>query len=117
MDLSRISGSLTTGDVCSFKLSAANFSAFNSIELRFNKLNNVEANIFSGGKGFQNMTNSTSINNTESNGRLTFPADTDLYIVFTNIDSTSTTSQSSFGFNYILNIPDQGTSNSSDTNS
>eukprot|EP00347_Sterkiella_histriomuscorum_P010350 403376641 len=120
LQYNRAAGSMTTGDVCGFRLTASNTSAANTIIITFKTLSGAQAFLYSGGSTYETATKQQLVDLNSNGGRYEFQGNTQVYAIITTTLTGYTTA--SYEFNYTLNIGQvtqpttNGTSNSTNTN-
>eukprot|EP00347_Sterkiella_histriomuscorum_P011349 403372793 len=82
LQYNRAAGSMTTGDVCGFRLTASNTSAANTIIITFKTLSGAQAFLYSGGSTYETATKQQLVDLNSNGGRYEFQGDTDVFIIF-----------------------------------
>eukprot|EP00347_Sterkiella_histriomuscorum_P018661 403344659 len=86
LQYNRAAGSMTTGDVCGFRLTASNTSAANTIIITFKTLSGAQAFLYSGGSTYETATKQQLVDLNSNGGRYEFNANFFVYIIIVNFD-------------------------------
>eukprot|EP00347_Sterkiella_histriomuscorum_P011723 403371358 len=93
LQYNRAAGSMTTGDVCGFRLTASNTSAANTIIITFKTLSGAQAFLYSGGSTYETATKQQLVDLNSNGGRYEFQGNERPFLI---IQATKTTSSEDF---------------------
>eukprot|EP00347_Sterkiella_histriomuscorum_P017329 403349802 len=87
LQYNRAAGSMTTGDVCGFRLTASNTSAANTIIITFKTLSGAQAFLYSGGSTYETATKQQLVDLNSNGGRYEFTGQNYVYLILMGFEN------------------------------